>query len=119
MVGYYKKYTFTHSCTVYVGLVLPHRIKAHSYDLPYSALEQFSLPLENEELLHEPRLCCDYAYQLVFTSTVDFVEALCAVLNQPDSPEDVQPEKIIDNSYYNMDRVRLGWSNENSQGREG
>ena len=45
---------------------------------------------------------------------VDFVEALCAVSNQelssPTHPRMFSLQKIIEISYYNMDRVRLEWS---------
>ena len=47
-------------------------------------------------------------------SAVDFVEALCAVSNQelssPTHPRMFSLQKIIEISYYNMDRVRLEWS---------
>ena len=47
-------------------------------------------------------------------SAVDFVEALCAVSNQelssPTHPRMFSLQKIIEISYYNMDRIRLEWS---------
>ncbi len=45
---------------------------------------------------------------------VDFVESLCAVsdqeLSSPTHPRMFSLQKIIEISYYNMDRVRLEWS---------
>ena len=45
---------------------------------------------------------------------MDFVEALCAVSNEelssPTHPRMFSLQKIIEISYYNMDRVRLEWS---------
>ena len=56
-----------------------------------------------------------YMYVCTFhLAVVDFVEALCAVSNQelssPTHPRMFSLQKIIEISYYNMDRVRLEWS---------
>lgn len=55
-----------------------------------------------------------WAYCSVFWCSVDFVRWLCAVsmdeLASPHHPRMFSLQKIIEISYYNMNRIRLQWS---------
>ena len=55
-----------------------------------------------------------YVMYLLWVCLVDFVEALCAVSNQelsdPAHPRMFSLQKIIEISYYNMERIRLEMS---------
>lgn len=59
-------------------------------------------------------ICLNFNVSSLSLTSVDFVEALCAVSNQelssPTHPRMFSLQKIIEISYYNMDRVRLEWS---------
>lgn len=70
---------------------------------------------DNTEILHLSSIAMlSKLKRMIFTSPVDFVQALGAIsseeLANPTHPRMFSLQKIVEISYYNMNRIRLEWS---------